>query len=268
MERRSDLSPAGQAVRALARSDLSVLRVPQDLEELARLGFPQLGTNGLAALVRLGLIRPIARGLYEVRDSTGVTRTSFEALLAARFSDTKHLATGWWALAERGLTNQDVREAIILTETNRRAFQALGRRARAARVNDDELWGGEAHESGLVVARPERALCDCAGRRPTRIPAARIAEGLEAFLDSDQQALRRLVTAVERFDSRAVARRLGYLVELIAGDEAAEPFLALTGKSHRADALDQGDGASPIVTKWSLRTSLTPEELLEHREVS
>lgn len=260
------LSPAGRAVRALARSDLSVVRIPQDTDELVRLGFPE-EINGVAALTRLGLLRPIARGLYEVRDATGASRTSFEAVLASRFGDTEHLATGWWALAGKGLTDQGVREAIVLTKTNRRAFQALGRRVRVVRVGDDELWGGELRESGLVIASAERALCDCAGRRPTRISATRLAEALDGFLGSEHHALPRLVSAVERFDSCAVARRLGYLVEVLAGEDAAESLLALTGRSHRADALDQGDAASPIITKWRLRSRLSAEELLQHREV-
>lgn len=268
MGREEKLSAAGQAARALARAELSVLRVPQDIEQLTRLGLPMPAAGSLAALARLGLIRPIARGLYEVRDSAGVSRSSFAALVAARFSDTRYLATGWWALGQRDLTSQDVREVIVLTETKRRLFQVLGRRARAVPISADELWGGEIRDGGLIVARPERALCDCAGRRPARIPAARTAESLEAFLTSDRRALEQLVVAIERFDSPVVARRLGYLVELIAGADAAEPIRGLTGRSHRADVLDPGDVAAPIVSKWRLRTSLSTAELLEHRMVS
>ena len=172
----------GAQLRRLVQFGLVVIRVPEDLPELTRNGFPEAETQGLAPLVKLGLVRSVARGIYEVRDPNGVARSSFETLLAARFAGTPHLVTGWWVLAQAGLTNQDVRTVVVLTPTNRRDLTIAGRRVRVAKASDD-LWGGEVHESGLVLARPERALCDCAGNaRPARIPATRIAEALEAFL--------------------------------------------------------------------------------------
>ncbi|MGZ4532442.1 MAG: hypothetical protein ACXVXP_08830 [Mycobacteriaceae bacterium] len=172
------------------------------------------------------------------------------------------------ALAQAGLTNQDVREVVVLTQTNRRDLTIQGRRVRVAKVESNELWGGEACESGLVVARPVRAFCDCAGTKLARIPATRMAEALEAFLGSSPHAVQRLSRAVKRFSSPVVARRLGYLVELISGEDAATPFRALLGSSHKADALDPGDQESPIVARWRIRTQRTPEELLEHRRIS
>jgi predicted transcriptional regulator of viral defense system len=95
-----------------------------------------------------------------------------------------------------------------------------------------------------------------------------MAEALEEFLDSSPRAAGRLARAVKRFSSPVVARRLGYLVELIAGEDTARPLRALLGASHKADALDPGDQTAPIVARWQIRTHLTPEELLEHRRVS
>ena len=263
-----DLTDAGRAAQALVRSGLAVIRVPEDLPELADFGFPEAESYGLAPLVKLGLVRPVARGIYEVRDPNGVARSSFESLLAGRFAGTPHLVTGWWALAEAGLTNQDVRMVVVLSPTNRRDLAMAGRKVQVVEASDD-LWGGDARESGLVVARPERAFCDCAGNaRPARIPATRIAEALEAYLGSNPQAVKRLVRAAKRSDSPVVARRLGYLVELIAGEETAQPLHDLFGPPHKADPLDRGDDTSPIVARWQVRTRLAPEELLEHRIVS
>jgi predicted transcriptional regulator of viral defense system len=263
-----DLSDAGRAARALARSGLAAIRVPQDLPELKRHGFPEAETQGLAPLLKLGLVRPVARGLYEVRDPGGVTRSPFEELLAGRFADSPHLVTGWWALAQAGLTNQDVRTVVVLTATDRRGLTLAGRRVRVAKARDD-LWGGETRENGLVVARPERAFCDCAGNaRPARIPATRIAEALDAYVDSTPQAVTRLTRAAKRTGSPVVARRIGYLVELVAGEEAARPLHGLFAAPHKADALDPGDDHSPVVAGWQLRTRLTADELLEHRVVS
>lgn len=262
------VSPEGRAARALARSGLDVIRVPDDLPVLAKHGFPEAIRVGVSPLERLGLVRPVARGLYEVRDQRGVSRSSFEELLAARFAGTPHLVTGWWVLARAGLTNQDVREVVVLTTTNRRGLTLSGRRVHVVTVDPDDLWGGKLCSNGLAVARPERALCDTAGTRPARIPAPRIAEALEAFLRSKPRALELLVRATKRTGSPVVARRLGYLVELIAGEQAAAPLHRLIGVSRKADALDAGDEKAPIVSRWQIRTRLGPEELLEHRRVS
>jgi predicted transcriptional regulator of viral defense system len=263
-----NLSDAGRAARALARSGLDVVRVPEDLPALAWHGFTEVETVGLKPLLRLGLVRPAARGLYEVRDPRGVSRSSFEKLLAARFAGTTHLVTGWWALGQAGLTSQDVREVVVLTTTHRRDFTIAGRKVRVSKVEPDDIWGGQTSENGLTVARPERAFCDCAGTRPARIPAARIAEALDAYLRSTPRAGGRLERAAQRTASPVVARRLGYLVELISGERAAEPLHRLIGRSRKADALDPGDEQSPIVTRWQIRTRLAAEDLLEHRRVS
>lgn len=259
---------AGQAARALTRSGLSVIRVPDDLETLRSHGFPAAsGQSTLRTLTRLGLVRPIARGLYEVRDPAGVSRSSFESLLATWLRG-NHLTTGWWALAQAHLTNQDVREVVVLTTTNRRDLTVLGRNVRVSKGDEANLWGGRKRDSGLIIATPERAFCDCAGTRPARIPATRIAEALDTFLSSDPRELKRLIGTVKRFKSPVVARRLGYLVEIVAGAEAAAPLLPLIGMSKKPDALDPGDTAAPIVSKWQVRTALSSDELLEHRRVA
>lgn len=262
-----DLTDAGRAAQALVRSGLAVIRVPEDLPELARHGFPEAETRGLASLVKLGLVRPVARGLYEVRAPNGVTRSSFEGLLAGRFAGTPHLVTGWWALAEAGLTNQDVRTVVVLAPTNRRDLTIAGRKVRVAKASSDP-WGGDLRGNGLVVACPERAFCDCAGNvRPARIPATRIAEALGPYLGSTPQAVKRLSHAAKRTGSPVVSRRLGYLVELLAGEEAGQPLHDLSGTPHKAEPLDPGDANSPLVSRWHVRTRLAPEELLEHRIV-
>ena len=138
-----DLTDAGRAARALSRSGLAIVRVPDDLAVLTNHGLTGR-KRGVQALVRLGLLRSVARGIYEVRDPAGVSRTSFELLLAGRFADQPHLATGWWALAEAGLTSQDVREVVLLATTKRRDFNVVGRHAHVVKVSADALWGGKA----------------------------------------------------------------------------------------------------------------------------
>jgi len=257
-----------RAARALARSELDTLRVPEDLEHLHQLGFPERTREALRELVELGLLTPVARGLYEVRDSTGLARGGFEKLLAARLAGAEHLVTGWWALARAGLTDQDVREVIVLIGSGRRRpLTLVGRRVRFVTVAPAQIWGGRRTRSGLRIARPERALCDCAGRQATRIPASRIAEALDAFLDSTTDGVDLLRDALKRFDSGAASRRLGYLAEVVSGRPLPQ-LRELTRGLKRADPLDRGDEHAPLIPDWRLRSSRSRRELLEHRRVS
>ena len=260
-------SPAAQASRALARSGLTVVRVPEDIETLREFGFPEQNREGIRALRSLDLIRPVGRGIYEVRDPSGRVRGGLERLVAAKLSGTAHLVTGWWALADAQLTNQDVRELVVLTPSKRRGLTLSGKRVHVVAAPEAELWGGRKRASGLIVAEPARALCDCAARRSTRIPAPRLAEALERFLEG-RDARKRLVWAVDRYHSPVAARRLGFLAELITGEEWRE-LRQLAGRSKRPEPLDPGDdSAAPVNTRWGIRTRLGEDELLEHRRVS
>ena len=80
--------------------------------------------------------------------------------------------------------------------------------------------------------------------------------------------MKRLTRAARLARSPVVARRLGYLVELLAGEAMAQPLHDLFGAPHDTEGLDPGDDDAPIVPRWHLRTKLAPEELLEHRVVS
>ncbi len=262
------VAPSRQAAasRALARAGISTLRIPEDLPVLRSLGFPENTEAGLRALKHLGLIKQVRRGLYEVREPTGRSKARLEDLLAARFGDTPHLVSGWWALGHHQLTNQHVREVVVLATRARRPMEIAGTLTRTLVTPADEIWGGRRQANGLNIAKPERALCDCVMRRNARIPAPRLAESLERFIEQSNSR-DRLVRAIRKYNSPVVARRLGYLVEAVTGERWPE-VLAMTGTSHRLDPLDPGDETSRAVHEWQIRTHLTLSELLEHRVVS
>jgi predicted transcriptional regulator of viral defense system len=257
-----------RALRAISRSGLRTLHLPNDRRALSDQGVAEHEIGAaIQALERLGMLRHVAHGVYEVRDPRGVGRASFERLVAARIGTSPHLATGWWALAHHGLTQQDVRELIVLVPTNRREFVIAGRRVRPAKVAEDRLWGGRTTATGLRIATAARSLCDSAATRPARIPAPRLAEALERLLGGDRGAhIRSLTAALNRFGSPAASRRIGYLVELIAGADVARPLLVGIGQSPSATPLDIGETGGELNSRWRIRTRLSEEALLEHRE--
>jgi predicted transcriptional regulator of viral defense system len=94
-----------------------------------------------------------------------------------------------------------------------------------------------------------------------------LAEALERFLGNDRETrIETLRVALERFKAHAATRRIGYLVELIAGDVAAGPLLAGIGKSPTATPLDIGETGGELNSRWRIRTRLSVDALLEHRE--
>ena len=70
----------------------------------------------------------------------------------------------------------------------------------------------------------------------------------------------------ETFGSHTATRRLGYLVELIAGDLAARPLLVGIGNSPTATPLDIGETGGELNSRWRVRTRLSAGALFEHRE--
>jgi len=76
----------------------------------------------------------------------------------------------------------------------------------------------------------------------------------------------RLVTAARRFDTAAVSRRLGFLVELLAGATAATPLLRLRGASNKYVPLSPFQPAEgPADSTWRVHVNIEPELLLAHR---
>jgi len=78
--------------------------------------------------------------------------------------------------------------------------------------------------------------------------------------------LSRLVKATKRYETAAVSRRLGFLVELLVGADAAAPFLRLRGPSNKYVPLSPFQPAKgPADSKWRVHVNIEPELLLAHR---
>jgi predicted transcriptional regulator of viral defense system len=82
----------------------------------------------------------------------------------------------------------------------------------------------------------------------------------------DHTDLGRLARAAERYGNAAVARRLGYLLELLHGSEAAEPLFPLRGRSHAHVLLSSsGPDKGPTSPRWNLRVNVDPDALTSER---
>ncbi len=93
----------------------------------------------------------------------------------------------------------------------------------------ERIWGGLGPD-GPAIARPERALLDCLADRRFGVSLPQSAEAIDRAMRIGMP-VSRLVRAARRYETAAVSRRLGFLVELLAGAGAAAPFLKLRGKA-------------------------------------
>jgi predicted transcriptional regulator of viral defense system len=74
--------------------------------------------------------------------------------------------------------------------------------------------------------------------------------------------------AAEVADSygHALARRLGYVITVLAGADAARPFLLLRGSSKAAAKLSaNGPARGPLDTTWAVRVNVDQAVLTQHR---
>jgi predicted transcriptional regulator of viral defense system len=76
----------------------------------------------------------------------------------------------------------------------------------------------------------------------------------------------RLIKAARRYKTAAVSRRLGFLLELLAGPDAAAPLLKLRGKSNNYVALSPfAPSEGQTNATWRLRINVDPDVLVAHR---
>jgi len=74
-----------------------------------------------------------------------------------------------------------------------------------------------------------------------------------------------LAAATRRYKSKAAARRLGLLVERLAGSNAATPFVDLIGTSRTPVPLrSSGNAQGPVDRRWRVRVNVDLDLLEEH----
>lgn len=139
-----------------------------------------------------------------------------------------------------------------------------GDEVRYALIARERLWGARASD-GPQVATPERAILDSLANPRWGVSVPQSAEAIDRAVP-DRTSPEALAQTAERYGSAAVARRLGYLLELLHGPDVAAPLLAMRGRSHAHVLLSPGGpdhGASD--PRWRLRVNVDPDALLAHR---
>jgi predicted transcriptional regulator of viral defense system len=252
--------------RAMDAGRHPVVRLDEDIEALdMATGSRRRSQDALRQLARAGRLRRVRRGVYLLVAPTGSTDARVLPLIDA-VTPTPYLITAGRALAEFGLSDQHFFHVVILTSHRLGDWSWQGDDVRYAFVAPERIWGSSTPD-GPQVALPERAILDCLANPRLGVTLAQTTEALDRAVP-DRTSPERLAQAAERYRSAAAARRLGYLLELLRGPNAAAPLLPLRGRSHAhvllsSSSPDQG----PSNPRWGLRINVDLDALLEHRLV-
>jgi predicted transcriptional regulator of viral defense system len=182
-----------------------------------------------------------------------------------------HLVTGGAAFSRAGLSDQSFRTIIVLTAHPQRPWGWLGESVRYLRVRPAMLWGGRTYagSGSTKIARPARAVLDCISHPRWGVTLQEIAKAIwkeerlrPGFVDD-------LASDAARYGNALAARRLGYLVEQVAGRDSARAFLPLRGRSNavvpllpRAASLE-----GSIDSTWRLRINADPQLLFSELDL-
>jgi predicted transcriptional regulator of viral defense system len=256
----------GRLLAQLDRRRQHVLRVPDDLVLIQDL----VGDRGKArALVQrlttTGWLRRVRRGTYVVRSrSTTVDVSAID--LIGELSPAQHLVTAGRALAIHGLSDQSFRRTVVLVAVGVRDWEWLGEAVQYTVVKAGDIWGGRPKgetRRPTLVASPERAILDSLAHPTWGVSHSQAVRALRTALDRLGFS-ERLSRAAARYDNDAIARRLGFLTERLAGSTAAAPFLALRGSGHSVTPLRiGGPSVGAIDSKWLVRVNVDMDLLLE-----
>ena len=240
--------------------------IPRDYELLDSITGDRSRSEALLErLVKSGWLERVRRGAYVVRSRSASLRLTAVDLVG-ELSPRPHLITAGRALELADLTDQSHRVIVVLTATAVRDWSWLGEQVAYVRTARERIWGGEARGSSHrppQVASPERAILDCLAEPRWGVSLFEVVRALGTCLRRPRFE-ERLALAAAHYRNAAVARRIGFLTETIAGPEAARGFLALRGRSNAPTLLDPGAGTTGhVVSRWRLFVNVPLALLLE-----
>jgi predicted transcriptional regulator of viral defense system len=250
--------------RANAQRRYPVVLLDEDMEALDdSTGGRRRSHDALRQLTADGRLRQVRRGAYVLGAPTGGSDARLLAILDA-VTPRPYLVTAGRALAETGLSDQHFFRVVVLAAGRLAEWSWQGEQVYYVESAPDRIWG-ELGPDGPAIARPERAILDCLADRRFGVSLPQTAEAIDRAMRIGMP-LSRLVKATRRYETAAVSRRLGFLVELLVGADAAAPFLRLRGASNKYVPLSPFQPAKgPADSTWRVHVNIEPELLLAHR---
>lgn len=227
-------------------------------------GSRRASVDALSRLQRAGRLQRVRRGVYLLVEPTGSVDADVLRIIDA-VTPRPYLVTAGRALAAANLSDQYFFSIIVLTSRRLHPWAWQGNRVRYATVGEAKLWGSRSRD-GVQVARPERAVLDSLAQPRWGVTVPQVSEAIDLGLQREALTTEVLKRAAGRYRNVSVARRVGFLVSLVAGPNAAAPFLDLRGSARALPLLaPRGPVDGQVDPTWKIRVNVDPEHLLAHR---
>jgi predicted transcriptional regulator of viral defense system len=255
---------------ALDREGRRVITVPQDWStvEEAIGGDRQAAKGVLTRLKANGWLRNVRRGTYVIVDRSATARQGALELVG-HVSEQPYFVTAGRALAQAGLSDQAFKRIVVVSPHEQRPWTWRGERVTYALLPDERVWGAREQTVGSTavwIATPARAILDSLAYPRWGVSLSQVTEAIDRGQARDPSFVASLAKAARRYGQVALSRRLGFLVELVAGEMAAAPFAALVGNDRKPTLLQRGGlETGDLDRTWRIRVNVPPGLLLDHR---
>jgi predicted transcriptional regulator of viral defense system len=218
--------------------------------------------KALQRLVRAGRVARVRKDLLILPETTGHLGVDLVDLVDA-VAGKPYLITAGRALEHHDLTDQHFFGVVVLAARRVEPLAYRGQTAKFLHTDPGHIWGAE-EGPGPNYANPARAIVDALNHPRYGVSLTQALDALLLAVSRDAMFTDRLLNTVIRYDSPAVARRVGLVVERFIGAEAAAPYRDLIGQN-RAPVLMRArrspDGKLDTAWRVVVNTVLEPERV-------
>ena len=175
----------------------------------------------------------------------------------------RYFLSHYSAMEIHNMTTHPISTVFISTPHKKRKIESLGATFQFVYIADAKMWGSTdtwaTPTEKVRVSDLERTIIDCLNNPRLCGGVSEIAKGI--FIRQSDIDSAKLLKDVQSFGSKAVAKRLGFLLDMygFAGEIASE-LKKITGSSYVP--LDPSlPSAGKYLRRWHLRLNLDPAEL-------
>jgi predicted transcriptional regulator of viral defense system len=250
--------------RAALDAGRHALAVPSvDLDVVAaRTGSREAAQKAIQRLVQAGRVVRVRKDLLVLPDTAGLLGVDLVDLVDA-ITPRPYLITGGRALEHHELTDQHFFGVVVLTPGSLRTLSFRAQSATFLRTDPANIWGWQ-DDARPRYALPERAIVDVLNHPRYGVSLTQSLDALFLAAGKYPAFLDRLLETVAHYNSPAVARRVGLVVERLFGTAHAEPYRGLVGANRAPVRLRaRGTANGPLDTTWRVvvNAAIEPERV-------